>query len=124
MRLNVEAEVVAFLNSKGFQAFAEVPDGKLVPKPKRFVVVEMTSSSTNGIGAGEWSLAIQSWAESRYQASELANEVDRTLFELVDNVRPITNVYRNALYNYPTSEMEPRYQGAYELYGHIDSKED
>lgn len=130
MRIDIEALVIAYLREHGFNAYAQVPDGKLIPKPDEFVVVEMTSSSTNGVGIGEYTLAVQSWVRSegntptsRYQASELAARVDRVMFGLVDNTRPITHVYRNALYNYPTSQDEPRYQGTYELVGHID-KED
>lgn len=125
MRVDIEDTLVQFLRDEGFQAFAEVPDGKLIPKPEEFVTVELTSSATNGVGIGEFSLAVQSWARSRYKASELSRRVDRAMFSLVDNIRPVTHVYRNALYNYPTSQMEPRYQGTYELVGHIDNyKED
>lgn len=117
--INFEAFVISWFNQSGIKAFADVPDGKLVKKPSEFVTVEMTSSSTNGIAVGTVDLAVQSWAESRYAASDLAQKVDRLMFGLVNNENPITNVYRNSLYNYPSTQDEPRYQGIYELTVHL-----
>lgn len=118
-RVNYETFVINHLRESGFEAFADVPDGKLVPKPDSYVTVEMTSSTTDGVAVGEVTLAVQSWSTSRYAASELAERVDVAMFKLVNNDNPITHVTRNALYNYPTSQMEPRYQGTYDLVGHI-----
>lgn len=122
-RINYESFVIQALNQAGYFAFADVPDGRLVSKPGEFVTVEMTGSSTNGVAIGTVTLAIQSWSSSRYKASELAKAVDVEIFKLVNNDNPITHVYQNGLYNYPTSQMEPRYQGIYELTVHLFKEE-
>lgn len=118
-RINFEAFVIAHLKAKDFDAFADVPDGKLVSKPSEFVTVEQTGGSTDGVAIGTVTLAVQSWAPSRYEASQLAAEVDAAMFTLVDNVNPITHVSRSSIYNFPTSQQEPRYQGVYELTVHL-----
>lgn len=120
MRINYEAFLVAFLQTQGFEAYASVPDGELVTKPASFVTVEQTGGFTDGVALGTISMAVQSWAPSRYEASELALEVDEALFKVVDNVNPITHVSRNSIYNFPTSQGEPRYQGLYEMTAHLD----
>lgn len=119
MRINYEAFVIDHLNGLKFDAFADVPDGKLVQKPKSFVTVEQTGGYSDGIALGTVTLAVQSWAGSRYEASQLAAEVDAAMFRLVDNTNPVTHVSRSSIYNYPTSQNEPRYQGVYELTVHL-----
>lgn len=123
-RLNLEAFVIAYLGERGFPAFADVPDGKVIAKPQRFLTVEQTGGQSNGVAICTATVAVQSWAESRFEAAELAKAADAAMFEIVDNVNPITNVNRTGFYNYPTSKQEPRYQGTYELTAHLYSKED
>ena len=123
-RVNYEAFVIAYLRDKGFAAYADVPDGKVQQKPQRFVTVEQTVGHTNGVAVATATLAVQSWAGSQYEAAELAQRAEAAIFEIVNNVNPITHVRRTGLYNYPTSQQEPRYQGTYELTAHLYSKED
>ena len=118
-RINLEAFVIAYLNGCGFSAFADVPDGKLIAKPAQFLTVEQTGGQTDGVAIGSAAIAVQSWAPSRYEASELAKAADVAMFKIVDNVNPVTSVNRTGFYNYPTSKMEPRYQGTYELTAHL-----
>lgn len=118
-RINFEALVVSELNAAGFDAFADVPDGKLVAKPSEFVTVELVGGSTNGVAITTFTLAIQSWAASRYEASQLAEAVDVAVFGIVDNSNPITHITRTTLYNFPTSQGEPRYQALYEMTAHL-----
>lgn len=122
-RINFEAFVIAQLKAADFDAFADVPDGELVAKPSRFVTVEQTSGSTDGVAITTFTLAIQSWAPSRYEASQLAAEVDVAVFGIVNNSNPITHITRTSAYNFPTSQGEPRYQALYEMTAHL-SKED
>ena len=119
MRINYEALVIEHLNALDFDAYADVPDGKLIPKPSEFVTVEQTGGRTDGVALGTVTMAVQSWAASRFEASELAAKVDAAMFALVNNENPVTNVSRSSIYNFPTSQNEPRYQGVYELAVHL-----
>ena len=119
MRINYEAFVIEHLDALDFAAYGDVPDGKLIPKPSEFVTVEQTGGNTDGVAIGTVTMAVQSWAPSRYEASVLAAAVDEAMFKLVDNSNPVTHVSRSTLYNFPTSQNEPRYQGVYELTVHL-----
>lgn len=105
--MNVEAEIVAHLNSKGFKAYADVPK----PRPQEFVTVERTGGTSDVLDRP--TVAVQAWSTSRHKASELMLAVDDCMMGIVE--RPsITRCKRNSLYNYPDAE-QPRYQAVYDL---------
>ena len=96
-RINFEAFVIAHLNAQGFDAFADVPDGKLVSKPSEFVTVEQTGGGSNGVAIGTVTLAVQSWAPSRYEASQLAADVDAAADYSVEWAATMTEWVANVL---------------------------
>ena len=113
--MNVETFLISELGTRlEVPVLGEVPE----ERPQRFVTIERV-----GGGAREWGLvdralvAVQSWAETRYEASCLADAVDAAMLGLI-GAYPITNVERNALTNFPTADKIPRYQGTYQITAH------
>lgn len=106
--MNVEAAIISHLREGGFDAYADVPN----PRPAQFVTVERTGGSSR-YGIDRPTVAVQSWAPTRYEASELAAAVDARMESLVD-VPDVTRCARNSMYNYP-DENQARYQAVYDL---------
>ena len=103
--VNVEAEIIAFLT----EALDPVPVYADVPKvkPGEFVTVELAGGDS-GMFDQSATLIIQSWAQTRYDASELARIVNEVLFDAADADNGIAHVTCNHPYNYP--DDMPRYQ--------------
>lgn len=106
--MNAEGLIIAHLNGlagRPAEAFQDVP----ADRPQRFITVERTG------GGREWrvrqlpTFAIQCWAESRWEASELARETADSL-ELLAEHPSVGRVSISSTYNFPSSDGEPRYQ--------------
>ena len=106
--MNVEALIVEHLNQGGFKAYADVPANR----PAEFVTVERTGGASDALDRP--TVAVQSWASTRYAASELAIKVDACMKGIVMNT-DVAKVSRNTLYNYPDESGHPRYQAVYDL---------
>lgn len=106
--MNIEATIVSYLNGKGFNAYADVPN----PRPKEFVTVERTGG-TSSVALDRPTVAVQAWSESRYKASELMLKVDACMKEIT-SLNDVTKCSRNSMYNYP-DENQARYQAVYDL---------
>lgn len=98
MRANVEAALIAYLRSQGFEAFADVPDGERVGRPTRFAVVERTGGGHDPF-VDRPTVTVSCHAATRYLASELAYEVDSAMkgFEACSGVR---HVAKRSIANY------------------------
>jgi len=104
---NVEALLIGHFNNDPNlpAAYSQIP----LDRPSSFITVER-------IGGGVWivdtaTLAVQTWSrESRYQASELAQQVAASLESLEDSHPDIGSVEISALYNFPDSSGDNRYQ--------------
>lgn len=107
--MNVEAAIVAHLRENGFDAYADVPN----PRPAEFVTVERTGGPSDAVRLDRPVVAVQAWAASRYEASELMNRVDDCMKSITANAE-ITKCKRNSMYNYP-DESQARYQAVYAL---------
>lgn len=71
MAYNVEASLIAWLpKAVGAPAYAEVPD----PRPERFLLVERTGGICQ-VGIDFPTVVVQAWADTPYEASELALSV-------------------------------------------------
>jgi hypothetical protein len=77
-------------------------------RPERFITVERTGGP-HELAMDRPTLAIQCWAQSRAQASVLAQTVCLALDEL-DAEPEVFYAKITGPYNFPTAEQEPRYQ--------------
>lgn len=84
------------------------------PEPARFITVERTGGATDNVIIDRPTLAIQCWATSVQEASELAWEVDKLIPSLrsIDGIRWAS---RNSLYRFPAEDNKPRYQIVVEI---------
>ena len=113
--MNIEAAIISGLNDAlTVGVYADVPESR----PLSFVTVERTGGARDAYGLIDRpTIAVQSWAETRYKASQLANEVDSAMHALVGS-DGITSVVTNTITNFPSSDGVPRYQGLYEITNH------
>lgn len=110
---DIEQIVIDYLTEHiDVPVYAEVPN----PRPPSFVTVERTGGPHKSIGLDQPLVAVQAWAKTRVEASELAYEVDAVLFSLQDEDLRVTYVDRNSFYNYPDEETNTnRYQLVYDM---------
>lgn len=114
--MNVEKYLSAQL-----AAMLDVPVSPTVPanRPARFVTVELTGGEREECGIIRPNVAVQSWASTRKDASELADVVDKAVRSLPDvEHAKVTHVEGTIPYNYPQDEHNPRYQAYYNLVAH------
>lgn len=109
---NVEAIVIAFLDgTEGLKAYAEVPS----ERPSRFITVERIGGAQIDEVRENVRLAVQVWATSRLEASDLARAVNERLQQIASE----PHVYRvsfSSLYNFPDLDSKTnRYQIVFEL---------
>lgn len=107
----IEATVIAYLNNRiNVSVYAEMPESK----PDKFIIVEKTGSSrVNRVNHA--TLALQSYAPSMLEASELNEDVK----EVMDGIIILSNISSSRLnsdYNFTNSaDKRYRYQAVYEL---------
>lgn len=107
----IEATVIAYLNNRiNVSVYAEMPENK----PDKFIIVEKTGSSrVNRVNHA--TIALQSYAPSMLEASELNEEVK----EVMDGIIILSNISSSRLnsdYNFTNSaDKRYRYQAVYEL---------
>jgi len=91
-------------------AFTELPENK----PKRYVVFEKTGSGkTNHLPSS--TIAFQSYAESKFEAAKLNEEVKEVVENLIV-LNEIRGLKLNSDYNFPdTTTKEYRYQAVYDI---------
>lgn len=105
--MNGEALIVAYLNGlagRPAEAFMDVPKNR----PARFITVERTGGPREHVRELPM-LAVQCWAESRWQASELARATAANLEGIVAHPS-VGRVVVSSTYNFPSPDGEPRYQ--------------
>lgn len=113
MPFNIEAALIAWLPQQvGVPAYAQVPD----PRPSTFLTVERTGG--NGvIGIDNPVIQVQAWADTAYNASQLALKVrDAVLYEAVEipQVRHVD--VGSGPYSSPDSESrQPAYQVVFNM---------
>ena len=110
--MNGEALLVAYLNGlpgRPAEAFMDVPRDR----PARFITVERTGGPREHVRELPM-YAVQCWAESRWQASELARVTADNLEALVSHPA-VGRVTVSSTYNFPSPDGEPRYQLVVEL---------
>lgn len=113
---NVEALLVGALNTvASFQSLKAEPLARIeafmdVPaaRPVRFVTVERTGGGETNL-VDQPMLAVQFWAESRYEASEGARKLALILEELPVIVGALGKCRVESVYNWP-DDAQPRYQ--------------
>lgn len=110
--INIEAAVISWLNSdenlKDAKAAADVP----ATRPNKFITVELTGGARSRYRATPL-MAIKCYAGSRYEASELAeNLVMPRLLAMPWGVDEIADVNIESIYNNPEPgpPLRPRYQ--------------
>jgi len=108
----IEVTVYNYLNNAlSVPVYTELPK----EKPQRFVVLDkIASSKENHLSSS--TIAFQSYAESKYEAALLNEEVK----EVVENMivlDEVSKVELNSDYNFTdTTTKEYRYQAVYEIY--------
>ena len=110
--MNVEAVVMEYLKNNGINATVHIPR----PRPEKFVSIERTGGNKSDVVLDHPMITVQSWAKSRYEASELACIVDVFMLAIPDYYINICSCTRNSLYSFPDPESDtPRYQAVYDL---------
>lgn len=109
--MDIEATVIAHLaDALKVPVYADPPK----TYPDRFITVERTGGGSE-FGVDRPSIAVQSWATSRYEASALAREVDSAM-GLIESIENVMSCERTGLYNFPDPDSQrQRYQGTYDL---------
>ena len=107
MRTNVEAAIVAHLNSRGFTCFADVP----ASPPSAYVTVDRTGGEHSDY-VDYATVALDCVSSTRYAASQLAIEVDEAMEGLVAQPR-INRVDKQSMQN--LSHIIEGMEGLYRL---------
>lgn len=108
----IEKIVLDYLNDKlSVPAFPETPE----EKQERFILLEKTGGgSENFINSA--TIAIQSYAESLYEAAALNEEVKKAMSYIV-TLDSVSSSKLNSDYNYTdTKKKQYRYQAVYDLF--------
>ena len=99
------------MGATGINAVLEVPEDR----PSEFISVEMTGGTRERLCIQHASLAVQSWAQTRQRASEIARLVEQAAPGLTEE----PNIFRavaNGTYRWPDPESrQARYQTNVEL---------
>jgi len=109
----IETTVQDFLSRKLEEgAFMETPERR----PARFIIVENTGTSDEDKGLLASRLAIQSYAESLFEAARLCYRVIKAMRTLPDEADSVTRVELDTAYNYTeTGAKEYRYQAVFDV---------
>lgn len=104
-----ECELVQWLSVQ--PKLAEIPVSTDVPanRPSKFISIERTGGERSKI-LDRPELAIQCWASSSVEASELADELVDVVLPRVYVLSDVGAFSINSVYNYPLDETQPRYQ--------------
>ena len=99
------------MGATGIKAVLEVPEDR----PSEFISVEMTGGTRERLCIQHASLAVQSWAQTRQRAAEIARLVERATPALTEE----PNIFRavaNGTYRWPDPDSrQARYQTNVEL---------
>lgn len=111
MRTNVEASVVAHLNSLGFSCFADAPKDP----PASYCTVDRTGG-THSEYVDDATIVVDCISSTRYEASELARNVDDAMPTLVSSPR-ICRVDKQSIQNlsHIVEGMEGLYRCVYSV---------
>lgn len=108
----IEVTVYNYLNNAlSVPVYTELPK----EKPQRFVVLDkIGSSKENHLSSS--TIAFQSYAESKYQAAFLNEQVKEAIENMIV-LDEVSKVELNSDYNFTdTTTKEYRYQAVYEIY--------
>ncbi len=98
------------MDATGVKAVLEVPEDR----PREFISVELTGSGP-GLYPKTCSLAVQSWAETRRRAAEIAGLVEQAVYGLADEPN-VFKAYPDGTYRWPDPDSrQERYQTNAEL---------
>lgn len=107
--MNVEKLVVSWLGEHcGVPVYGEVPSEDEKPHGV-FVTVERTGGAFGKDGIDRSMIAVQCWARSMVDASELAGKV-ASLAGSIEDEPDVAECSVNSLHRHPTAKQEPRYQ--------------
>lgn len=99
------------MGATGIEAVLEVPEDR----PSEFISVEMTGGTRERLCIQHASLAVQSWAQTRQRAAEIARLVEQATPGLIEE----PNIFRavaNGTYRWPDPDSrQARYQTNVEL---------
>ena len=107
--LNPEKLVYDYLKGLGYPVMVEIP----AKRPQRFVTVELVGGSERNQALDQALLAVQCWAGSRWEASELARQVDADMRAGRDRIREVCRSERTGFTHFPDSSGHERYQMLY-----------
>ena len=103
----IEKTILDYLNSElSVPAYMERP----LDSPEEFVLIERTGGTITDVVIGSGTFAIQTYAESLYEAAALANEVVLALYGMV-HLPEVSRVSIDGLYNFTDVDTKDyRYQ--------------
>lgn len=107
----IEEFLINYLNGKlAVEVYGDIP----TPMPTRFITVEKTGSSELNY-IQQATIAIQSWAETRYEAMVINEMVKNAMKEAVE-LDEISRSHCRTDYNYTdTTTKRYRYQAVFEV---------
>ena len=110
--MDVERAVAQrLMDATGITAVLEVPE----ERPDEFISVEMTGGTGDRFIRGA-SLAVQSWAQTRRRAAEIARMVEQAVPAIPDAEQNVVRAVATGSYRRPDPESgQPRYQTNVEL---------
>lgn len=107
----IEDTVIEYLNNNAVVACAEKP----ISPPVKYVVVEKTGSNDEDI-LKRATLAIQSHADSLYNAAELNEHIKLLMNDMPAHIDSVSEVSTNSDYNFTdTSKKQYRYQAIFNI---------
>lgn len=107
MHINIETELRKWLTGRlSASVHTEVPN----PRPSSFITLERTGGTSDSVILDRPTIAIQCWAATRKEASDLAYEVDALIAQMIEHPN-ISQARRASFYNFPDLKSgNPRYQ--------------
>lgn len=99
------------MDATGIQAVVEIP----AERPDEFVSVEMTGGS-GSMFLKTATLAVQSWAQTRRRAAEIARAVEPAVPGIAEDEPNVFRSVANGTYRWPDPDSgQPRYQTTVEI---------
>lgn len=110
--MDIEAAIIKFLAEKTLlPVSADVPN----PRPDEFITVELVGGGGRPY-IDHPQVVVQSWAKSRFVASQNARKIQAFMYCLPYEVDDVMGCSCNTLTDLPDPDSKtPRYQGLYDL---------
>lgn len=109
--MSVEATLIQWLNSQGFEAAHSRPD---TDAPSELLTIQRVGGSRQSVATISPTIVIQCWSTSMAKAADLAERVDKIMPRFAFEP-DIHRVDPGSIYEFPGANREPRYQATYTI---------